>query len=160
MTPAERRVHFREGLFWVYQGRYDRLCEFLPADWGPVEGLRTFEAQAADYAKGRTVAPLGIPYWVTHARAGESPHQYGCASDWTIFDEHNQPVWMLPGDVRWETYRWACSKAGLGWGGKFRRQDRPHNELLLTCDWPFILLAYNKGGMKAAQDLIQESLSA
>ncbi len=155
MTPAERRVKFRVGLNPTYIKKYDLLCEFLQSHWAPISGIRTFDEQTALYAQGRVLGGR----IVTHAQAGESPHNYGCATDWVPFIG-TTPIWPEAGDPQWNPYVIACLKAGLHWGGDFKKgfQDRPHNELLIGCGWHTILQAYQQGGMDAAQALIQAQM--
>lgn len=152
MTLDERRVIFRKGLSSLYLPIYDALCGLLPAEWAPFYGVRTFDQQTALYALGRS-APGKI---VTNARAGESPHNYGCASDWTLWDKWNSPLWMGSTDPRWQVYLNAIEKAGGKAGFDFR--DPPHNELPITCDWKQVLLAFQATNMTGAQQKIETSM--
>ncbi len=126
----ERRQFFRRGLSGLYTPIYDALSALLPDEWQPYQGLRSLEEQDKLYAQGRTT-PGEI---VTLARSGLSPHNYGCASDWTIFDG-SQPVWLKAKDPRWAEYEQACEKAGARWGGTFSFVDCPHNELPIRVRW-------------------------
>jgi hypothetical protein len=159
MQVGERRAKFREGLSSLYLPKYDALCAKMGTRWAPYYGVRSFEQQTALFGQGRTIAPIGQSHIVTWARAGESPHNYGCASDWTLWDDQDRPIWMELADPRWAEYRDACRELGLRWGGTFHvSPDFPHNELLITADWKHILIAYKQGGMTAAQNHIAENL--
>lgn len=157
MQPGARRVHFRQGLSKLYLPIYDALCQATPARWAPYYGFRTFDEQTALYARGRTSAPIGEKFEITDARAGESPHNYGCASDWILWDENDKPLWLEADDPRWAEYRDACNQVGARWGGTFSKVDRPHNEVLIHCDWKHILITYKQGGMTAAQEHIESN---
>lgn len=147
----ERRVVFRQGLSSLYLPFYDKLCESLPPEWQPYSGIRTFDAQTRLWNQGR-IEPGAI---VTNAKAGESAHNYGCATDWTYFYKGTL-VWLKKEDPLWQEYLHAVTKVGLRPGAEFGDVD--HNELRLNCDWPHVLLAYNAGNMRSAQDKIAESL--
>src|SRR5690606_12092414 len=85
---STRRERFRRGLHPLYLPFYDALCLELGDHWQPYFGIRTHEQQAFLYAQGRD-RPGRV---VTNARAGESAHNYGCASDWTVW-RGGQPLW-------------------------------------------------------------------
>lgn len=156
MTSEERRQKFRLGLSPLYLPVYDTICSLLPGFWAPFYGLRTFDQQTGLYAFGRTT---GIPgKTVTDAKAGESPHNYGCASDWIVWNDMGQPIWMGDKDPRWQVYEDACSKSGAIWGGNFHKTDKPHNELHIECDWKQALAAFNQNGMTAAQQFIEKRM--
>lgn len=146
-----RRAKFRKGLSNLYLPLYDALCAELPEEWQPYQGLRSFMEQEALYMQGR-ILPGKI---VTNAHGGESPHNYGAASDWTLWED-GEPIWMRIGDKRWYIYRDAIEKVGLFWGGSFN--DDYHNELAIKCRWPEVKARYMVGGMDAAQSFIQSQL--
>jgi len=86
-------------------------------------GTRTYEEQAALYAKGRTAPGKKV----TNARPGYSWHNFGVAWDFVVFDAKGQPVWDSPLMDR-------CGKIGeelgLEWGGSWKRfVDKPHLQL-------------------------------
>lgn len=146
-----RRENYRAKLHPLYLPQYDALCSLLPDAWQPYYGFRSFEEQAALYAVGRD-HPGHV---VTNAKPGESGHNWGCASDWTIF-KNNQPIWS-PADFA--EYQLACDKLGLTWGGTFKSLgDKFHNELKLTVSWVQVNEAFKKGGNEAALDLIRRSV--
>jgi len=150
-----RRLRFRKGLSTLYLPYYDALCDVLPENWQPFYGLRTFEEQERLWRQGRqTEGPV-----VTNAKAGQSPHNYGCATDWTIWDG-GTPLWPKSGDSVWKVYEDACDKVGLRWGGAFSKVDCPHNELKIECRWNRILIEYGLRGMQGAQELIESSVIA
>ncbi|OPH61704.1 hypothetical protein BC351_00230 [Paenibacillus ferrarius] len=94
-----------------------------------VQGLRTFEEQAALYAQGRTTAGA----IVTNARAGYSMHNYGVALDFCLLaDDGINVVWTV--NDKW--LRVGAIGKGLGfvWGGDWTYEregivDYPHFEM-------------------------------
>lgn len=153
MTLAERRVHFRFCLHPLYQVAYDVLCKELPEDkWTPYYSLRSFMQQDALYAQGRN-APGPI---VTNAKAGESGHEYGCASDWARVDQ-GKLIWMPAMDSRWNEYFLAVTAAGLVAGAHFQHPDTDHNELKIAHKWHDVLAVYMKGGADGASKFITDS---
>ena len=153
MNQVERRAHFREGLNPLYAAAYDALCEHLdPEKWAPYYSMRSFMQQELLYAQGRTM-PGQI---VTNAKAGESPHEFGCASDWAYFDQ-GKLIWMPPTDSRWQEYFAAVKAVGLVAGADFHHPDTDHNELKIAHKWPDVLAVYMKGGEGAAAKFITES---
>ena len=87
-----------------------------------ISGLRTYEEQAALYAKGRTAPGPKV----TNAKPGYSWHNFGVAWDFVVFDSNGQPLWNSPLMTR-------CGKIGeelgLEWGGRWKFQDKPHLQL-------------------------------
>lgn len=150
-----RRHTFRKDLSSLYLPYYDALCSELSGEWQPYCGNRTFMEQTKLYMQGRiTPGPV-----VTYAKSGQSAHNYGCASDWCLW-EKDKPYWPDPKDPKWREYANACEKVGLRWGGEFSHPDCPHNELFIGCSWNHVLVEYNKGGMRVAQEFIEERLKA
>lgn len=79
--------------------------------------LRTFDEQAAEYAKGRD-KPGRI---VTFAKPGQSPHNYGMAADVCFVKEKYNGPWDLVGKT--------AKAVGLVWGGEWKKLiDKPHVE--------------------------------
>jgi hypothetical protein len=165
----DRRFKFRQGLSSLYLPYYDQLCADLPDEWQPYQGLRTIDEQTNLWRQGREIPgpnatkerPLGDT--VTDAQGGFSPHNYGCATDWTIF-VNGKPQWMKLSDPRWKVYQNAIMKARLKWGGDWnmngksedeRRKDFPHNELPIACSWRHVREVYAKLGMRSAQEKIE-----
>jgi hypothetical protein len=178
---TERRIKFRKGLSSLYLPHYDALCGILDSEWQPYSGLRDMDEQTELFAMGRTklgVAcgcpgnppagkckrhPLGAS--VTRARAGQSAHNYGCATDWAIF-ENGKFYWPSAESIVWKEFEQAVYKAGLKWGGDFNGPenpapnaivDCPHAELALTCSWSHVYVEYSRNGMRAAQEKIEAS---
>lgn len=119
-----RREHYKQGLHEQYIPFYEVLCNLLNERWQPYSGFRSCEEQDKLYQQG-----IDDPKkFVTNARGGESAHNFGCATDWTIF-ENGQPKWLHKEDVLWEEYQTAVWKTGLKWGGDFKSKDVDHNEL-------------------------------
>lgn len=151
----DRRTKFKQDLSPVYLPYYEALCDVLPLHWQPYQGYRTFEQQAGLYAQGRHV-PGKI---VTMARGGESAHNYGCASDWILWDIENKPVWIEKDDPAWQEYVDAIEKVGLQPGKAFG--DIDHNELKIDCSWKNdVLGVWKKGGMDAAQTFLKHRQTA
>ena len=89
-----------------------------------VQGMRTFAEQDDLYAKGRT-RPGEI---VTHARGGESNHNYGLAVDLCPFT-NGRPDWYAPVSA-WAAIGVAAERRGLEWGGRWKKFiDKPHVQL-------------------------------
>lgn len=149
---ADRRAFFKQGLSSLYLPFYEELCTRLGPEWQPYSGFRSFDAQTRLYSQGRTASGS----IVTAAKAGESAHNYGCATDWAYFYQ-GQLVWLKHSDSLWAQYIAAVKSVKLRPGEEFG--DIDHNELRLDCDWKHILLAYNAGNMTAAQDKIAKSIS-
>lgn len=153
MTPSERRQHFREKLSPLYLPYYDKLCLELPLEhWAPYYGIRTFEEQDRLYEQGR-VKQGSI---VTNAKAGQSPHEYGCATDWAYFEE-GQLIWLSDHDLRWDEYYAACLKVGVVLGANFHHPDVDHNELVIAHSWSKVLEVYTDRGEQEAFNFIERS---
>ena len=145
-----RREHFRLGLNNLYTPVYDAICHELGQHWQPYYGLRTIAEQAALYAHSKD---LPKSQKATNAPAGFSPHNYGCASDWTLWDDKDQPIWDTK-DPRWVEYTDAIKRVGARWGGDWGDVD--HNELKLRIGWKNIGTIYLNEGYKSAIDAVQE----
>jgi hypothetical protein len=148
-----RRTKFRKGLSTLYLPYYDALCDILPEEWQPYYGLRTFEEQNRLWAQGRQTPGKRV----TNAKGGQSPHNYGCATDWTVWED-GQPLWPAASDKLWTVYEDACDKVGLRWGGTFTARDCPHNELSLSVGWNRILIEHGLYGMRGAHQLIEKMI--
>src|SRR3990167_2907588 len=109
---GDRRAFFRQGLSDLYLPLYDRLCQLLGPEWKPYSGFRTTENQDSIFSLGRMQASDGS--WTvidkgktrTDAKGGESPHNWGCATDWTYFegDNHDHLVWLERDDPLWKEF--------------------------------------------------------
>ena len=153
MTPQQRRINFRVGLNDLYLPYYDALCTNLNANsWAPYFGLRTFAEQDKLYAQGRTTpGPI-----VTNAQSGQSPHEYGCATDWAFFDG-GVLIWLQASDPRWDEYFKAIALSKLVAGVHFSHPDTDHNELAIADSWLEVQKAYKSGGLEKANAFITES---
>lgn len=151
-----RRQHFRMGLNHLYAAKYDILCQNLSDIWQPYYGVRSIADQDKLYAEGRTTSG-GI---VTDARGGESPHNYGCASDFTVWTPEGKPIWMGSKDPRWQEYIDAIKKSGLYWGGDFpgHFKDIDHVELKLSVSWTKIYGIFKSDGYSKAVEAIEKAI--
>lgn len=147
-----RRARFRQNLNSLYLPFYDELCEMLPPYWAPYQGFRTFQEQDDLYSQGRT-KPGKV---VTRAKGGESPHNYGCATDWIIWDNHEKPVWLDADDPAWDEYVSAVEKIGLKCGDSWG--DINHNEIRLKCKWKEVLSVLMALGTEGVQNHIKRMM--
>lgn len=147
----DRRALIRLTLNDLYIPFYDALCKKLPPEWAPYSGLRSFGAQAALYNQGRT-SPGNI---VTNAKAGESAHNYGCASDWTIWTESGAPIWLEKEDPKWKEYVDSVTGVGLRSGAEFG--DIDHNELKISIEWETLYSTFYSQGQLALNEAIRAS---
>lgn len=116
---------------------YDEICERLTGNAMArfTYTLRTFSEQDAIYAQGRT-KPGKI---VTHARGGQSFHNYGLAIDFCLIVDKNND-WVYE-EVNWDTKKdfdkdgtseWrevveVFKMYGWEWGGDWKSfKDYPH----------------------------------
>lgn len=97
------------------------------------QGLRTFEEQAALYARGRT----GIGTIVTNAGPGQSWHNYGLAADYVLdgMPDKSGIQWSwntkidanADGHNDWRQLGEIAESCNLEWGGRWRKfPDLPH----------------------------------
>ena len=147
----DRRSKFKQGLCSIYLPYYEALCAELPSEWQPYSGFRTFDQQTNLWKRGR-LSEGGI---VTNAKAGESAHNWGAGTDFTIW-QNELPIWMKKDDPKWDEYVSAVIKVGLRPGKEFG--DIDHNELKISCSWPVILAEFNKNGSVSAYQKIEESI--
>ena len=87
-----------------------------------ISGLRSYQEQAALYAKGRTAPGPKV----TNARAGFSNHNFGTAWDIGLFKGKryltDSPLYTEIGQ--------AARSLGIVWGGDFKSfKDTPHYEI-------------------------------
>jgi peptidoglycan L-alanyl-D-glutamate endopeptidase CwlK len=98
---------------------------------------RTDAEQERLYTIGRTEPPYGK--YVTHARAGQSYHNYGLAVDFVLLSRDGKHIsWDtlkdFDGDLKsdWMEVVEIFKDDGWQWGGDFRTfKDRPHLQLTL-----------------------------
>ena len=143
----DKRSQLKQGLHHLYLPYYETLCALLPEEWLPYSGVRDIQTQAELYARGRTQ----IGDKVTNSEPGYSAHNYGCATDWTIF-KAGRPLWEHD---RWPEYREACVKAGVDWGGEWSLMDKPHNQLRLARSYRAIGSIYKNQGEQTALAMIE-----
>lgn len=99
-------------------------------DYRIICGTRTFEAQAALYAKGRTAPGPRV----TNARPGSSMHNFGLAIDCGVFRgkhylDDGTPEEKRLADNMHKLAGSVCAKHKLRWGGNFKSiYDPPHFE--------------------------------
>jgi peptidoglycan L-alanyl-D-glutamate endopeptidase CwlK len=102
----------------------------LPLTYKIISGTRTYAQQDALFAQGRTKkGPV-----VTHAKGGQSNHNFGIAWDVGIFDDNGK---YLTGATHEEEQAYIDlathileNVTGLEWGGNFHDfVDRPHYQL-------------------------------
>lgn len=88
--------------------------------------LRSNADQAALYAKGRTVAPIGRRFVVTDAPPGQSAHNYGLAID-VVPMVNGKPDWN-GADPVWQRIGQLGQLSGLQWAGEpgFPFPEEPH----------------------------------
>lgn len=85
---------------------------------------RSYEEQAAEYAKGRTAGGRVV----TNAPAGHSYHNHRRAFD-CVPMRGSKPVWGIKGDdlVLWQKIANIAKSLGFEWGGDFKKfKDFPH----------------------------------
>ncbi|MFW5872719.1 MAG: M15 family metallopeptidase, partial [bacterium] len=101
------------------------------------QGLRTFKEQDDLFAQGRSASgPI-----VTHAKGGESYHNYGLAID---------VVEIINGKCNWNTNWELISEIGIQngfeWGGNFKGfSDKPHFQMTLGYSISELIRLYNNG---------------
>jgi peptidoglycan L-alanyl-D-glutamate endopeptidase CwlK len=131
------------------------------------QGLRTWPEQTALWQEGRNpdgsyIDPIHETGVVTHARAGESWHNYGCAFDVDIVSASGVLDWTGTSPA-WVSTISAGEQLGLVSGSEWhgKKQDRPHFQL--TGSLPVtpddeVLILFKGGGLKAVWDEITKSL--
>lgn len=160
-----RRAKFREDLSDLYLPFYEALIEELSRDhqgdfFAPYSGKRSMDEQTALYLKGRTTEDLkNRVKIVTYARAGDSAHNWGCATDWAEFQPTyaGQDIWNK---ANWNYFGNCVRKVGLQWGGDFEKiVDKPHCELRINMAWSKIGKIYRDSGVNIAEQTIKSSLA-
>lgn len=96
------------------------------------DDFRSFQEQDALYAKGRTKEGN----IVTHAKAGESMHNFGLAVDFALKTPDGQVIWDLDYDGNrnnrsdWLEVVEIAKDLGFEWGGDWKRfKDYPHLQM-------------------------------
>jgi hypothetical protein len=144
---AGRRAEHRAKLSSLYVPYYDALCEYLGRDsfWYPYQSLRTLMEQSVLFNQGRDPQSKARgEKIVTMAMPGDSAHNWGCATDWVEYRPEWKPdeIWVKS---NWDKYAECIKKAGLVWGGSWKRFiDKPHNELRIGVTWKQVGDEYRK----------------
>ena len=115
------------------------------------DGFRSFEEQDDLYAKGRD-ASGNI---VTHAKAGESYHNYGLAIDFALLMDNGEATWDMSfdgngnGNPDWQEVVAIAKELGFEWGGDWENfKDYPH----LQMDFGLSIRELQRGKLPAVQD--------
>ena len=114
-------------------------------------GGRSWEAQDALYAKGRT-APGGI---VTNAKGGQSPHNFYVAVDFVRHKGDSYEGKLVPDydDKSFAVLGEEAARLGLEWGGAWKSfKDTPHIQLPIKAKgytWVQLAKILKKGGTAA-----------
>lgn len=156
-----RRESVRDKLFHLYLPFYDDLCaELEDTFWAPYSSFRSLEEQLKLYNKGRTQESRARgEAIVTRARPGDSPHNWGCATDWAEFRPEfvSQEIWNK---ADWKVFGQAVESVGLEWGGSWLNfMDKPHAELKINCRWAKIGQIYRDQGIIEAEAAIEEAFT-
>lgn len=118
-------------------------CRARGADYFAISGYRDDAEQLKLWRQGR-FEPGPI---VTYAMPGQSAHNFGLAVDFVrdgVLDRRGlQPDWRPESyDVLGEE----AERAGLAWGGSWRKPDRPHVQ------WPGYVTAKELAPLKVIKD--------
>ncbi|MFT9600736.1 M15 family metallopeptidase [Mesobacillus sp.] len=96
------------------------------------DGFRSFEEQSQLYEKGRSKEGQ----IVTHAKAGESYHNFGLAIDFALLNKQGKALWDTNydgngnGKSDWMEVVGIAKELGFTWGGDWNRfKDYPHLEM-------------------------------
>lgn len=132
------------------------------------QGLRTWPQQTALWQEGRNpdgsyIDPIHQTGVVTHAKAGQSWHNYGCAFDFDIQTTAGGLDWTGTSPA-WVATIAAGEALGLVSGSEWhgREVDKPHFQL--TGRFPVtpddeVLILFKGGGLDAVWAEISKSLS-
>ncbi|UUI41013.1 M15 family metallopeptidase [Oceanobacillus oncorhynchi] len=137
-TPSYERVDGEETvseLHPVVQEAVDTLidrADDIDIEVVITDGLRTEEEQESLYARGRE----NEEDIVTHARGGESYHNYGLAVDYAIRNHDGEVIWDIHydgnnnGESDWFEVADIAKDLGFEWGGDFNSfTDYPHLQM-------------------------------
>lgn len=96
------------------------------------DGFRSFQHQDSLYEKGRTAEGQ----IVTHAKGGESYHNFGLAIDFALLNSEGKAIWDTNYDGNgnsksdWLEVVALAKELGFEWGGDWQRfKDYPHLEM-------------------------------
>lgn len=97
-----------------------------------VEGFRSIEEQDALYNKGRTEEGAVV----THAKGGQSYHNYGLAIDFALLNKTGTTIWDMEydgngnGKSDWMEVVEIAKSLGFEWGGDWANfKDYPHLQM-------------------------------
>jgi peptidoglycan L-alanyl-D-glutamate endopeptidase CwlK len=117
---------------------------------------RTYQDQMAIYAQGRRKGPSGAWYIeepkkiVTHARPGESFHNFGLAIDSCFMGDDPYLEKHEFGKDMWRAFGKTGKNIDLTWGGDFKSfPDQPHLEMSYGLSLGNAQTLFNNGGIKA-----------
>lgn len=120
------------------------------------QGYRTYAQQWEVYSQGRKKDIKGnwliidFTKIVTHARAGESFHNFGLGVDAAVMGPDPYLI-QFPKDEcndLWNDYGKIVKAEGLEWGGDFKHPDRPHAQLSYGLSIHEIQILYEDKGIK------------
>lgn len=113
----------------------ERLVELAKAKQISVvitDDFRSIDEQDSLYDRGRETNGRVV----THARGGESYHNYGLAIDFALRNEHGDVIWDLEydgnqnGEPDWMEVVDIAKDLGFTWGGDWRGfKDNPHLQM-------------------------------
>lgn len=130
-------------------------CEARGAIYVATCGDRSWEAQDALYARGRTVPPIGAGHIVTKARGGQSPHNFKGAADFARHAGDTYDGKLIPdyADSAYEILADEAERLGLEPGLRWQSfQDAPHVQLPIKrwgYSWAQLADIYRSGGAEA-----------
>lgn len=150
----------------IYPAFLERLRSMLDeaqrkhhANYWVISGDRTYGEQDALYAIGRS-KPGKI---VTHARAGQSAHNFGVAVDLCldgVVDRRGlQPDWR---PESYELLRTLAPKHGLVWGGSWKFVDNAHVQIpgfVTAAEMQPLRDRYEMRGLQSVFDYLREQPS-
>jgi peptidoglycan L-alanyl-D-glutamate endopeptidase CwlK len=99
-------------------------CEAAGIPCDVVQSTRTMSEQERIYNQGRT-SPGSV---VSHAKPGDSYHNYGLAVDIVPRPYRSLPNWNPEGPL-WDRIGAIGKSIGLEWGGDWSSKDLPHFQL-------------------------------
>lgn len=134
-TEINEDVPLPNDLHPVVEENRDRLIQSA-ADKGIrviiTDGFRSFQEQNELYEKGRTAEGQ----IVTHAKGGDSYHNFGMAIDFALLNDQGKALWDITydgngnGTSDWMEVVVIAKELGFQWGGDWKNfKDYPHLEM-------------------------------
>lgn len=149
-----------------YQSALEAMKEFTGREMRPTDGLRSFDQQAAEFAKGRQKLSTG--QWVvinskaivTKSLPGQSMHQFGLAIDSCFEGDDPYLKKMAPPDAEalWLEFGKCAEEQGLRWGGRFKDRDMDHVECGYGMNLAEIQTIYSQSGVLGVWQRIDKLL--